>query len=128
VTALAWLAAAVVPSVVISQPPPPPMFCFDQPPVRAYIRRHVDNIRYCYERELQGHPTLAGTVAVTFTIGTDGSVTHSGATGVDDEVSTCIAKVIAQIRFPPIHEPVLVHYPFELRPVVVREDAGEVRL
>jgi hypothetical protein len=98
--------------------------CFVTPAIRKHIRRHVEQIRYCYERQLQSHPRLAGTVSATFTIAGDGTVTSSAATGVDDEVSTCIAKVIAQIQFSTTDGPSIVHYPFELRPVVVREDLG----
>jgi hypothetical protein len=80
------------------------------------VRRHLSQIRYCYQRELQRSPELTGKVTVKFTIGGDGVVSSARTTGTleSDAVETCITRRFLQMRFP---EPrggglVLVSYPF----------------
>ena len=90
----------------------------DKAIIRRYIRRNLDKVTYCYEKALLARPTLAGTVATQFVIGVDGIVSSSAASGVDPDVSTCVAGVIKTIEFP---KPkgngiVQVSYPFTFRP------------
>jgi hypothetical protein len=86
----------------------------DKSIIRRYIKRNLERIRYCYERELLAHPQLHGTVTVHFVIRPNGSVDSSDATGVDDRVATCVAGTIAKIEFPgaATTETVAVNYPF----------------
>jgi hypothetical protein len=85
--------------------------------IRRTIRRHADEVTYCYERRLAERPNLAGTVTTSFRVLPDGHTALVDATGVDADVSDCIALVLEGIRFPPFEQPlgVSVSYPFELR-------------
>lgn len=90
----------------------------DKAVIRRYIKRSLVKIAYCYEKALIDSPGLEGTVAARFTIGADGKVASSDATGVSPAVSTCVAGVIATIEFP---RPagggaVTVNYPFVFHP------------
>lgn len=85
------------------------------------IRRHANQIKYCYETELQKSPDLQGKVEVSFTIDGSGSVSQAVAThddvGSNRAVSNCMVQRIRRWRFP---EPkgggqVLVTYPWIFR-------------
>src|SRR5690606_22884562 len=85
--------------------------------IRRYIRRQLPRIKYCYEKELLVRPGLAGTVTVSFQIAPSGEVSAASASGVSDEVASCIAGVVKAIQFP---KPkgggvVQVQYPFTFR-------------
>ena len=86
--------------------------------VRRYIRRKLNQIKYCYEKQLLVAPGLSGTVVAQFRINQVGKVLDSTAEGVHTDVSTCIAGVIKSINFP---KPkgggqVQARYPFTFRP------------
>ena len=90
----------------------------DKAVVRRYIRRNIQRIQYCYEKQLLAKPNLAGTVSTEFLIKPDGTVTSATASGVDPEVASCVAAVIESIEFP---KPkggglVRVRYPFTFHP------------
>jgi hypothetical protein len=87
---------------------------YDKSIVRRYIRRHLPEISYCYEKQLLAHPSLGGDVKVTFFIGPTGVVQSSSGIGFDGEVTSCLAGVIKTIEFPPPGEGggVQVNYPF----------------
>ena len=91
----------------------------DKDVIGKVIRRHTNQVRYCYERELQLDPALEGKLAVQFVIGASGAVID--ATAVDDTVgravSSCVLERIRRWKFP---EPtgggeVIVTYPWVLR-------------
>lgn len=89
---------------------------YDKAVIRRYIRRQIDKITYCYEKQLLGHADLGGEILVRFLIAPDGSVQSASATGFDAEVGRCIAGVIQVIAFP--RPPggsgsAEVHYPFQ---------------
>jgi hypothetical protein len=86
--------------------------------VRRYVKRNIQKISYCYEKQLLATPGLAGTVSTKFTIDTDGKVSASTADGVDAEVSGCVAGVLGGIEFPRPKDggTVQVAYPFEFAP------------
>ncbi len=91
----------------------------DKAIIRRYIKRNIQKIQYCYEKQLIAKPNLAGVVQTEFFILPDGKVSSSKATGVDADVSQCIAGVIKGIEFP---RPkggggVQVMYPFTLHPI-----------
>src|SRR5690606_6821720 len=46
----------------------------DRSLIDEVVKRHMSQIRYCYQRELSRQPTLGGKVVVGFTIAKDGSV------------------------------------------------------
>ena len=87
--------------------------------IRRVIRRRLNQIRYCYERELAKKPALAGTVVTEFRINPDGAVSKVNIpSGISANVDTCIQRTLMSLRFP---EPkgggvVTVRYPFVFRP------------
>ena len=90
----------------------------DKAIIRRYIKRNIQKITYCYEKELLASPELAGTVSAQFFITPDGRVATASASGVSTRVSSCVAGVIKSIEFP---KPkggggVQVNYPFTMRP------------
>lgn len=106
-----------VPTVSIGQPDA--QGDLDKAIIRRYIKRNIQKLQYCYEKELLQTPTLKGTVTAAFTIGIDGLVSSSTASGIGStDVETCIAAVIKGIEFPKPkgNGPVTVKYPFKFQP------------
>jgi hypothetical protein len=106
---------SAVPIVSIGQPNS--QGDLDKAIIRRYIKRNIQKIQYCYEKQLLAKPTLAGTVSTQFFISPNGNVTSSQGSGVDPEVASCVADVIHGIEFP---KPkggggVQVNYPFTFR-------------
>ncbi len=105
-----------VPTVSIGQPNA--QGDLDKAIIRRYIKRNIQKIQYCYEKELLAKPGLAGTVTTQFFITPNGNVASSSGSGVDGNVASCVAGVIKDIEFP---KPkggggVQVNYPFTFRP------------
>jgi glyoxylase-like metal-dependent hydrolase (beta-lactamase superfamily II) len=93
----------------------------DKEIVRRIIRRHINEVKACYERELIERPMLGGRVMVQFTIGTTGQVIASvlqNSTLGSDRGETCIVQAVRRWEFPkPIGGgDVIVSYPFVLTP------------
>lgn len=89
---------------------------YDKAIVRRYIRRHIDEIGYCYDKQLLARPGIQGAITVTFLISPVGNVQSASATGFDGEVARCLAAVIRNIDFPaPRDGGVQVSYPFHFR-------------
>ncbi|MDB4962475.1 MAG: domain containing protein, partial [Myxococcales bacterium] len=108
--------SAAVPTVSIGQPNA--QGDLDKAIIRRYIKRNIQKIQYCYEKELLAKPGLAGTVMTQFFITPNGNVQQSSGSGVDGNVASCVAGVIKAIEFP---KPkggggVQVNYPFTFRP------------
>jgi pSer/pThr/pTyr-binding forkhead associated (FHA) protein len=106
---------AAVPTVSIGQPNA--QGDLDKAIIRRYIKRNIQKIQYCYEKQLLAKPGLAGTVQTQFFITPNGNVASSSGSGVDPEVANCVADVIRGIEFP---KPkggggVQVNYPFIFR-------------
>jgi len=107
---------AAVPTVSIGQPNA--QGDLDKAIIRRYIKRNIQKITYCYEKQLLAKPGLAGTVSTQFFITPSGNVATASGSGVDPEVANCVADVIKGIEFP---KPkggggVQVNYPFTFRP------------
>jgi hypothetical protein len=87
----------------------------DKAIVRRYIRRQVEAITYCYEKELLVHPEASGEVAVDFLITPEGNVQLASGQG-DPSISACVVGVIQAIQFPrSVSDSTRVHYPFTFR-------------
>jgi hypothetical protein len=100
-------------AVPVVGPPTTSNPTYDKSIVRRYIRRHLNEISYCYEKQLLAHPNLGGDINATFLIGPKGAVQSSTGTGFDGEVASCLAGVIKTIEFPPPGDGgVQVNYPF----------------
>lgn len=105
----------VVPTVTIGQPDS--QGDLDKAIIRRYIKRNLQKLQYCYEKQLVASPKLAGTVTARFTIASNGQVTGATASGLASaEVNACVADVIKAIEFPrPKSGEVVVRYPFVFR-------------
>ena len=82
------------------------------------VRAAKNQVRFCYERELQKTPTLEGKVTVEFVIGTNGQVSSakdaSAAPFPSAKVTECLLGVVRKLKFPrPVGGGVVtVRYPF----------------
>jgi TonB family protein len=98
----------------------------DREIIRRVVRRHINEIRYCYEQELVRAPTLTGRVAVRFTIAPSGQVASAAiesSTFEGPSVPLCVAQAVRRWQFP---QPqgggiVMATYPFTFTP------AGQAR-
>jgi len=92
----------------------------DKEIIRRIIRRHINEVKYCYQKELQANPELYGRIIIQFTISPTGQVVSSvvqQTTMNNRAVETCIAMAVRRWLFP---KPkgggiVIVSYPFVLR-------------
>jgi outer membrane biosynthesis protein TonB len=93
----------------------------DKSLIDAVIKRNMNQIRYCYQRELTKNPALGGKITVKFVIAKDGSVssaTTKASTMGSPAVEGCINGRFMRFQFP---EPkgggiVIVSYPFIFSP------------
>lgn len=78
------------------------------------IHRAKGRLTFCYQREVNHDPNLAGTVQVRFEIGADGRVKTAKVTSSSvksEAVSECLTRQIATLEFPAKGRAV-VNYPF----------------
>jgi TonB family protein len=93
----------------------------DKEIIRRIIRRHINEVKYCYEQELTRKPELGGRVAVQFTIAATGQVIASvlqNSTMQNVRVETCVVNAVRRWEFPkPLGGGiVIVTYPFSFTP------------
>jgi TonB family protein len=89
----------------------------DKEIIRRIIRRHINEVKYCYETELTKKPDLSGRVSVQFTIAATGQVIASvlqSSTMSNIRVENCVVQAVRRWEFP---KPmgggiVIVSYPF----------------
>ena len=85
--------------------------------IQRVVKRHMSQIKYCYEKELTKNPNLNGKIVGAWTIAGTGLVESANAsqnTMGNDTVGTCVTRIIKRMRFP---RPkgggkVFVNYPF----------------
>jgi hypothetical protein len=92
----------------------------DKEIIRRIIRRHINEVKFCYEKELTTHPDLYGRVIVQFIIAGDGHVMTSlvqSSTMNNPLVEQCIAGAVRRWEFPKPQGGgiVQVSYPFVLK-------------
>jgi len=93
----------------------------DRSLIDEVIKRHMNQIRYCYQRELTKNPALGGKVVIKFTIAKDGTVSAASTKSTtmnNASVESCIVGRFLRMQFP---EPkgggiVIVSYPFIFSP------------
>jgi hypothetical protein len=93
----------------------------ERPLIDAVVKRHLNQIRYCYQRELTRNPVLAGRIVEKFTIARDGTVAAAqtkSTTMHNASVESCITGRFLRMQFP---EPrgggiVIVSYPLVFSP------------
>jgi len=86
--------------------------------VQAIVRRHMNQIKYCYQRELTKDATLAGRIELKFVIGKDGHVTSAevkSSTMNNSSVESCLSGRFKRMMFPkPAGGGIsIVSFPFE---------------
>lgn len=87
--------------------------------IRRVIRRHINEVRFCYEQELNQRPDLSGRVLVSFIISPTGAVQSAsvGSSTINNaRVESCITQAVRRWTFPaPDGGGVVgVNYPFVL--------------
>jgi len=89
----------------------------DKSIIDRIVKKHLPQIRYCYQKELNKNPNLFGKMVVKFVIAKDGTVSSSStktSTLKNPIVENCIHSRFMRMRFP---QPkgggiVIVSYPF----------------
>lgn len=89
----------------------------DKSIIDRIVKKHLPQIRYCYQKELNKNPKLFGKMVVKFVIAKDGSVSSSStksSTLKSPIVENCVHSRFMRMRFP---QPkgggiVIVSYPF----------------
>jgi TonB family protein len=89
----------------------------DKEIIRRIIRRHINEVKYCYETELTKKADLGGRVSVQFTIAATGQVIASvlqSSTMGNIRVENCVVQAVRRWEFPkPLGGGiVIVSYPF----------------
>jgi TonB family protein len=89
--------------------------------IRRVIRRHINEVKSCYEQELSTKPDLGGRIMVQFTIAASGQVIASvlqNSTMGNARVENCTVQAVRRWEFPkPLGGGiVIVSYPFVLTP------------
>lgn len=93
----------------------------DKELVRREIRKHISEIKYCYEQQLLRAPSLSGRVAVRFVIVPTGAVAASSIAESslgDARVEACVADAVKRWQFPVAKQAgtTIVTYPFSFSP------------
>ena len=91
----------------------------DKEIIQRIIRRHINEVKFCYEQAVKENPTLKGRVVVQFTIAATGQVvasTVAQSTMNSGTVDNCIAGAVRRWEFPKPQGGgiVIVSYPFVL--------------
>ncbi len=73
--------------------------------VRRVIRRHINELRFCYEQDLATTPSAAGGIDLAFVVSPTGAVTESTATAAAGatftaRVATCMQSAVRRWTFP----------------------------
>jgi TonB family protein len=87
--------------------------------IRRVIQRHINEVRFCYEQELNQRPDLAGRVQVKFIISPSGAVQAANVENSSlgaARAEQCIAQAVRRWTFPAPDGGgiVVVSYPFVL--------------
>lgn len=93
----------------------------DRSLIDEVIRRHLNAIRYCYQRELSKRPALGGKLVVKFTIGPGGAVRAASiksSTLGNEAVERCVIGRFMRMEFPGPSGSgiVIVSYPLRFEP------------
>ena len=89
----------------------------DKSIIDRIVKQHLNQFRFCYERELQRSPELHGKIVMKWVIAKDGSVSSSSvkrSTMKNPVVEACMVSRVRRLRFPAPRGGgiVLVSYPF----------------
>lgn len=90
--------------------------------IKRVMQRHLPQIRYCYEREIDDDEELSGKISIAFSIDGDGSVSEarvSSSTMDNEAVQSCLVGRVLHMTFPAPRggETVRVVYPFSFQQI-----------
>ncbi len=93
----------------------------DKEIIRRIVRRHLNEVRYCYQQALTRRPTLEGRLVTQFTIAPTGQVLAAvvqSSTLREISVEACVVNAVKRWEFPaPDHGGLaMVSYPFTFAP------------
>jgi TonB family protein len=92
----------------------------DKEVVRGVVKKHLPEVKACYERELAEKPELEGRVVVRFTIGGEGRVVAAvleTSTLGTPRAENCMVAAVRGWEFPkPASGEAVVSYPFAFAP------------
>ncbi len=74
-----------------------------QQDIRRVVRKNINAVRFCYEKELIKNPSLSGKVVVKFIIAADGRVQQArieSSTIGNKQVEKCIIYAVRRFKFP----------------------------
>jgi outer membrane biosynthesis protein TonB len=95
----------------------------DRDVIRRVIRRHINEVRLCYEQGLRTEPTLSGRITVSFIVSPTGAVQVASladstfvASSTSQSVVACILTAVRRWQFPTPEGGgiVSINYPFVL--------------
>jgi hypothetical protein len=89
----------------------------DKSIIRRYVKLQMNRLANCYQRELLGHPTLAGTAELHFTIQATGRVEDISVDGTleSETAKQCLAEELTTWHFSPTDGKTRVNYPLTFR-------------
>jgi TonB family protein len=87
--------------------------------IRRVVRRHINEVKFCYEQQLNARPDLSGRVTTRFVISPTGSVQSAMVASSslrNEAVESCIVRAVRRWTFPAPDGGgvVVVNYPFLL--------------
>jgi TonB family protein len=87
--------------------------------IRRVVRRHINEVKFCYEQQLNARPDLNGRVTTRFVISPTGSVQSAmiaSSSLRNEAVESCIVRAVRRWTFPAPDGGgvVVVNYPFLL--------------
>jgi len=71
--------------------------------IRRIIRRHLNEVKFCFEKELQKDPKVGGRVVVKFIISPTGAVVQSAlvsSTAKNSNIEQCVVHAVRRWAFP----------------------------
>ncbi len=102
-TAVGWLRPKRTISPEVTASMPTVRGSLDKEIIRRIVRLHMNEVKYCYEKELTTHAGLSGRVSVQFAIGLNGqvfsSVLQSSSMG-NPRVESCVVNAVRRWEFP----------------------------
>ncbi|MBT8491600.1 MAG: AgmX/PglI C-terminal domain-containing protein, partial [Deltaproteobacteria bacterium] len=81
---------------------------------RRFVRRHINELKYCYQQELKSKPDLQGRVELSFTVDTRGIVVKATAKAPAelDRLGKCMSAAARRWKFPKSKAKVTFTFPF----------------
>ena len=93
----------------------------DKEIIRRVVRRHLNEVKYCYQQALTRRPTLEGRLVTQFTIAATGQVLAAvvqSSTLREVSVEACVVNAVKRWEFPAPDRGglAMVSYPFTFAP------------